>query len=160
MRFYAGAVPDDLVRRFPGWEWVPLESTVDYYRFNAVKLEDLLAAAHLFWPHLVEADGSVFLASRYNPMLIAELRQRFAGAHQAVKRWVNARELGDIFNTFDDHDTTSLDRQDLVERLGTVLTLFWTLRLRTLFPRRRFVVKVGEEIEGSTGWAITFYEDA
>src|SRR6266567_3407676 len=53
-------------------------------------------------------------------------------------------------------DSPSVHDDVLITAFGETLRFFWSLRLQTLFPDRKFVVEVDEGIE--RGLAITFYQ--
>ncbi len=55
-------------------------------------------------------------------------------------------------------DSPSVHDDVLITAFGETLRFFWSLRLQTLFPDRKFVVEVDEGIEGERGLAITFYQ--
>jgi hypothetical protein len=158
MQRFAGAVSDDLVRRFTGWEHVPSSTTVGDDRCHPVGIEPRLAAAHLWWPDVVEVDGAVCCASRYSPALAHALTPRFGSDQHRVERWMPARERSAVCVTLVDRDITGPGWEDLATALGTVLSLFWSLRLRAGFPQRRCMITTREGIAAASGWALTCAE--
>jgi hypothetical protein len=65
--------------------------TVGDYRHNQVSTEKLLGVAHLFWPELIEVDGAVFLAARYNKANADHLKHKLGFDTQQLERWINGR---------------------------------------------------------------------
>lgn len=158
MRVHEGIVPDDLVRCFPGWEHDESGASLADYQINFVGLEQLLAAANRLWPTVIEDGNLVLIGGRYHPDYVQQMRTQFENDKTRIERWINARELIDLFmgDRFAGHP--ALQREDLLRAVGEVLTFFWSLRLKILFPNRTFVVEVSDTIEGASGLAITVYE--
>ena len=81
-----------------------------------------------------------------------------------IERWVNAWSVSEFFDRYDwfypDRvNPVSQQEQDLfVHALGESIQMFWSLRLKQLFPPREFVFELGDDIEGENGLTITFYE--
>jgi hypothetical protein len=124
--------------------------------FNTVDIESMLAASSVYWPTIIQDEGHVFIAEFYTPGL-EPLKKQFDNDKQRIERFVNAWSLAEFFLT--EAYTPSVESDEILTTFGEVLRFFWSLRLSTLFPNRHFVVEVGEEIEGESGLAITFYEE-
>jgi hypothetical protein len=113
----------------------------------------------LFWPAIVEDDGLVILAKFYRQERIPALKTRFANDQSHIERWVNAWALCDYFRSQQFSGDHALADDELVGAFGQAPRLFWSLRLKTLFPTRTFIVEVGDDIEGEDELTITCYED-
>jgi hypothetical protein len=94
---YPGVLPDDLVRRFPGWEGVDPTVTLADFRSGYVGLEQMLAASHLLWPSIIEDEGAIFIERSYHAEPARQLRAKFGGDDRHIERWMNAQELIDFF---------------------------------------------------------------
>lgn len=121
---------------------------------NSVGIEDTLAVSNVLWPTIVEDDGYVFVADFYNQNL-ERLKTQFHNDKRTIERQVNAWSLADFFLMA---SSPSVDSEVLITKFGEMSHFFWSLRLKTLFPEREFIVDVDENIEGERGLSITFYE--
>ncbi|HEX9067749.1 MAG TPA: hypothetical protein VF807_03185 [Ktedonobacterales bacterium] len=149
---YRGVVPDTLLEHLTVHTRTWMNTA-----FNLVGIERMLAAATVFWPDIVEEDGYVFIAEFYT-QAIEGLMERFGGDKRRIERWVNAWSLETFFLGDELALSPALSDSALLTAFGEILRHFWVLRLQTLFPNRRFIVEVGEEIEGELGLSITLYE--
>ena len=155
MHVYDSIVDDDVLKHFTGWEGMRATGfTLPDYITNKGTVEAAVAFASLFWPAIVEDEELVVWAKYYRQGQIPELRARFTNDKSRIERWLNAQSLRGIFMM----QQFSGDDEELVSAFGQALQLFWSLRLKTLFPTRTFVVELGEDIEGEDGPSITFYE--
>jgi len=150
MKVYESVVSDTLLQHFQEQRG----RTLMNHAANSVGIEDTLAVSDVLWPTIVEDDGHVFIADFYNKNL-ERLKAQFHNDKRAIERQVNAWSLADFFLLA---SSPSVDSDVLITKFGEVLHFFWSLRLKTLFPGREFVVEVGEDIEGERGLSITFYE--
>jgi hypothetical protein len=159
MHSYDSVVHDDLIDKFSGWEGRRAQgATLLDYITNQGTLEAAVAFASFFWPAIVEDDGLVILAKFYQQDQIESLKARFANDKGRIERWVNAWALRDFFRAQQFSGDPVLADEELVGAFGQALRLFWSLRLKVLFPTRTFIVEVGDDIEGEDGPTITFYE--
>ena len=160
LQIYGSLVDDDLIDRLPGWEGMrSLGTTLPDYFTNVGTLETAVASVALFWPAIVEDGELVLLAKYYRQEQIPELRAQFANDRRRIERWLNACALREFFRAQQFASAPALADYELLTAFGQALQLFWSLRLKTLFPTRTFIVEVGEDIEGEDGPTITFYED-
>ncbi len=159
MKVYEGIVSEALLSHFSEQRG----RTLMNHAANSYGIEEALAMASVFWPTIVEDDGHVFIAEFYTPGLQV-LKERFHNDKRKIERWVNAWSLPEFFyryQRYSAHDTrppSAIDDETLVQAFGEVLRFFWSLRLKSLFPDKEFVIEVGDAIEGESGLTITFYE--
>jgi hypothetical protein len=150
MKRYESVVSDALLEHFAQ----PQGQTLMNHAANTCGMEDVLATAAVMWPTIVEDEGYVFIAEFYTQSL-QRLKTQFQHDKRKIEKWVNAWSLADFFLLA---DSPSVHDDTLITAFGETLRFFWSLRLKTLFPQRDFVVEVGEGIEGERGLAITFYQ--
>lgn len=86
---------------------------------------------------------------------IRRLEEQFNCDKTKIEQWVNSTSLGEFFiGSY----TKSMDNDKIINEFAKVLTYYWGMRVKELFPDRNIVVKVGNEIMGELGLAITMYE--
>jgi hypothetical protein len=86
------------------------------------------------------------------------VRERFGNDPSRIESWINAWALTDYFRRQQFDGDLILGDDGMLRGLGEALKLFWSLRLKTLFPTREFLVEMGDDLEGDDGLAVTFYE--
>lgn len=159
MRRYYSVVDDDVLEHIPEWKGRRAQgATLLTYLLNQGTIEAAIACASLFWPEIVEDDGLVFLALYYRQDQVPKLRTRFADDKRQIERWLNAHSLREFFMFQQFKGDPAGADEELVSAFGQAMQHFWSLRLKTLFPTRTFIVELGDEIEGENGPTITFYE--
>src|SRR5258706_7164123 len=159
MQAYDSVVHGDLLDHFSGWQGTrAVDTTLRDYITNQGTLEAAIASAALFWPAIVEDEGCFYLATRYERDDLESVRAHFANDKRRIENWVNGWALADFFRAQQFAGDPVLDDEELLGAFGRALQLFWSLRLKTLFPTRKFIVEVSDEIEGEDGLSITFYE--
>jgi hypothetical protein len=161
MQIYPSLISAELLTRVAGWDdlvsnglsWKDLAS-------NDVDLEHTLAVSAVFWPDIVEDEGHVFIGYFYREPHLDQLKLQFGADKRRIERWTNAWALADFFRGSQLADSPFSPDPVLLNAFGEALQLFWSLRLKALFPERRFQVELGENIEGEDGLTITVYEEA
>jgi hypothetical protein len=159
MKVYESIVSETLLSHLPE----PRGRTFMNHAANSYGIEEALAMASLFWPTIVEDEGHVFIAEFYNPGLEI-LKEQFHHDKRKIERWVNAWSLPEFFYRYQRYQSqdippaSAIDDELVVQAFGEVLRFFWSLRLKTLFPDREFIIEVGDAIEGEAGLSITLYE--
>lgn len=128
---------------------------------NTCGIEETLSVASVFWPVLLEIEDCIFVEEFfYNGSDPVEkfhsLMRQFHEDKRQVELFANAWSLADFFFMA---DSPSVHDDTLITAFGEVLKFFWTMRLKTLFPERNFVVEVGDAIAGERGLTITFYQE-
>jgi hypothetical protein len=90
-----------------------------------------IAFASLFWPKLIEVDGCVLLAERYDPETFRQWRDKLGDKREAIERTVNHIHLWDLFDPESDEVP---DEQ--VRVLATTIAHTWRCALNQQFPGR------------------------
>lgn len=103
-----------------------------------------LAFASLFWPDLVEVDGSVFIAEQYDATVYADWRTRLGDQPDAIERVMNHVHLSDLF-----HPASEDVPPEELDRLAGMMAETWRVALARQFPERDgHVVLESEEDDG------------
>src|SRR5438034_4363130 len=147
MKIYESVVSESFINYFYQRRGLTLMN----HAANTYDIEQTLATASVLWPAIIEDDGHVFIAEFYNKKL-EQLRTQFRGDKRKIERWVNAWSLDDFFLLA---SSPAQRNEVMLNAFAETLRFFWSLRLRTLFPSREFVVELGRDIEGERGMAIT-----
>jgi hypothetical protein len=155
MKIYESVISETLLQAFP----IQGPSTLMSYAGNLVGLPETLSVAGLLWPCIVEDEGLFFLAQYYSSDNIAQEKEKYQRITQAEKQQLervsNAMSLGQHFWS---ENTAVLKNEKLLYALGETLKFFWSMRLKTTFPDKSFIVELGENIAGEEGMVITFYQ--
>lgn len=160
MKVYESIVSETLLSHLP----IQRGRTFMNHAANSYGIEEALAMASLFWPTIVEDEGHVFIAEFYHPGLEI-LKEQFHHDKRKIERWVNAWSLPEFFYRYQRYQSqdippaSAIDDELVVQAFGEVLRFFWSLRLKTLFSDREFIIEVGDAIEGEAGLSITLYEE-
>ena len=115
---------------------------------------DALLYARLFLPEFAEVDGMVFLKDTVDdaggPEGIRKSRDQFANQRDCER----SLNLFQIYLNFPNHLRESVEGDDRL--LAEQLVNAWALRLRQLYPTRKFHVSV---IEEDAETSVSFYQE-
>lgn len=106
-----------------------------------------LAFASLFWPELIDVDGSVFLAERFDASAYAQWRSQLGDRPEAIERTMNHVHLWDLFQP---------EREEVpageLDRLAEIMAETWRVALARQFPERsgQVLLESGDEDYGPT----------
>ncbi|MCM1045527.1 MAG: hypothetical protein NC417_08440 [Candidatus Gastranaerophilales bacterium] len=119
---------------------------------NSYDIEMAIGFAALFCPEIVEVDGCIFIAEFYNGN-IQELKKAYKTVRE-IEMFVNSWSLTSLLKDNDDIDYSI----GFIDEFAKAIQYFWQMRLNILFPDKRVVVEIGEEIMGEEGMAVTLYQ--
>lgn len=108
-----------------------------------------LLFSELFWPNFIEIDNMIFLETTFEDK--SDLQQlhmaieRYKGDRQKIEESFNTVEVPSLFGA-KVQDTS--DEEDII--LANTLASMWRARLKEIFPKKKFVVKVldSDQTEG------------
>lgn len=130
---------------------------------NCNSLEDIIAISHLLCPDFIQIGEYVFVSEFFNEdgeeaihKKIEKLEVRFGRNKKIIEKWVNSWSIGDLFINCTDE---AFQDETLIIQFCEILTYNWKRRLKELFPNKRMLVEIGNEIMGELGLAITVYEE-
>lgn len=122
---------------------------------NTCSIDDFIAVSSILCPEIIEIDGCIFISDFYHDN-IQDLKKQFNDDRKKIEQWVNTWSLGDFFV---DAHTDSIENEKIIQQFGDVLVHFWTKRIKELFPDRKIIIKLGENIMGESGLAITIFQE-
>jgi len=123
---------------------------------NTCGIEETLAVASVLCPEVVEVKGYVFISEFYNGN-IDNLEEQYNHNKKDIEMFVNSWSLADFFLQSSDE---SVHKDEIIEEFGKVIKYFWQLRMKELFPDKKIVVELGDEIMGERGLTITVYQES
>lgn len=147
MTKYPSIVSDDLLTEFEN----PLKDTLFNNAMWTCGVEERLGTIGMLCPEIIEVDGCIFVADFQNQERFD--RMQLTRTKYEIERWTNADSVADLFSS-----GVSVKNDPLLEAFANALQFFWSLRLKTLFPEREFVVELGMYLEGEEGLTITLQE--
>ncbi|GCE11033.1 hypothetical protein [Tengunoibacter tsumagoiensis] len=156
MEVFESIVGDELLAEFP--KKGPRFLTG--YAGHFVGLPETLSVVSVLWPRIIEIDGLVFLDYQFQ---YTETRFKVEPKYshlsveekQHIERLMNACSLGQMFYG---ESIEVLDDVTLFKAYEETLKFFWSLRLQSLFPTKKFYIETGNNIAGEEGMVITFYQ--
>lgn len=150
MKVFHSIVRADIMKYFSNLRGASLMNNAA----NTCSIEQVLSAASIFCPEILEVNGCIFIAEFYNGNII-DLERVYEYDRKQIEMYVNSWSLADFFLLASD-DSVQVD--EIIEEFGKVLQYFWRIRMRQLFPKRNIVVELGDEIMGERGLTITVYQ--
>lgn len=154
---YKSVIEKDIFNEFSVQKGYDLYS----HACNGCIIEDYLAIANMFSPEIIEIDNYIFLASMFEEKgdeakkKLRKLEKQFT-SKKDIEKWVNSKSIGEFFI---DQDSPSLNNDLILDQFCNTLKYYWELRFKTLFPQRKIVVEIGNEIMGELGLSVTVYEE-
>lgn len=127
---------------------------------NGCIIEDYLAIANIFCPDIIEVDNYIFLADMFEERdedakeKIRTLEEQF-NTKEDIEKWVNSKSVGEFFIG---QESLSLNNNNILNQFCNTIKFFWENRLKELFPERKVMVEIGNEIMGELGLSITMYQ--
>lgn len=151
MKVFQSIVSADIMKYFRNVRGASLMNNAA----NTCSIEQVLSAASIFCPEILEVNGCIFIAEFYNGNII-DLERVYEYDRKQIELYVNSWSLEDFFLLACD-DSVQVD--EIIEAFGTTLQYFWKIRMRQLFPGRNIAVELGYEIMGEQGLSITVYQE-
>jgi hypothetical protein len=122
---------------------------------NTCSIDNFIAVSSILCPEIIEIEGYIFISEFYHNN-IQELKKQFDNDRKKIEQWVNSWSLGDFFVAA---YTDSIENERIIKQFGNVLVYFWERRLNELFPDKKIIVEIGENIMGENGLTITIYQE-
>lgn len=123
---------------------------------NTCGIEETLAVASVLCPEIIEVNGCIFISEFYNGN-IDSLEEQFKYNKKEIEMFVNSWSLADFFLQASDE---SVHKDEIIEAFGKVIQYFWGMRMKELFPDKKIIVELGDEIMGERGLTITVYQES
>ena len=149
MKKYKSIVNEEVLKEFHVIRGRSLMNHVS----NLYDIEMAIGFASLYCPEVVEVEDCIFISEFYNDN-IDSLRKQFA-TRKDIEIFVNSWSLETLLatNCKINYDT------DHSDEFARAIKYFWQLRMKELFPDRKIVVEIGEEIMGEIGLSVTMYQE-
>ena len=132
------------------------------YTTYKCKMDGLIAAAYLFCPQIIQVKDYIFIKQFWNCNAeksishIRRLEEQYGNDKKSIEMSVNTWSIGDFFIG----DSSELmDNEKLIQQFGDAIVYFWKIRVKELFPERKIVVELGNNLVGDFGLCITMYEE-
>ena len=109
--------------------------------------------ASLYCPEVIEIDGCIFIAEFYNDN-IDSLKKQYQN-RKDIEMFVNSWSLETLLAN---NENLNYDI-NYIHEFAKAIKYFWELRMKTLFPDRKIMVEIGEEIMGEIGLSVTLYQE-
>ena len=120
---------------------------------NSYDIEAAIGFASLYCPEVIEIDGCIFIAEFYNGN-IDSLKKQYQN-RKDIEMFVNSWSLETLLA---DNEKLNYDI-NYIHEFAKAIKYFWGLRMKTLFPDRKIMVEIGEEIMGEIGLSVTLYQE-
>lgn len=159
IRTFESVIDDCIISKIKQANWC-----ADLGQYAAYKcgIDGLLAAAYLFCPQIIQVKEYIFIKQFWNCSIeesikcIDKLEKQYHNDKKAIEMSVNTWSIGDLFLG----DSGELmDNEEILTQFGDALVYFWGNRVKDLFPDRKIVVELGNDLMGEFGPCITMYED-
>lgn len=144
-------LPDyNRLRAEAGWDF-----TLRNYIESCGSVELAVAFAKLFWPDFVEHHECVIRSDGFSADNFAVWSKRLSGDCAAIERVLNQLHVSELVPS----DTTELD-VSVIRYLAETITAMWTARVKSLFPERRFVVRLEHaDDDSASGPTVILYQE-
>lgn len=157
VNMYEGIVKNAIYKEFAKKNGASLFN----FAANNCSIEEFISISYVLCPDFIEVNGYVFISDLFATEgeeginEVRRLEQEFNYDKKKIEQWVNSWSLGDFF--IGKH-CESMDNDRILEQFGKVLIYNWSRRLNELFPEKKMVVEIGNEIMGELGLTVTVYE--
>lgn len=148
---YKSIVKNEIFNEFTNQNGISLMNHVA----NTCGIEEFIAVASILCPEIIEVNGCILISEFYQNN-IERLEEQFGNDRKKIEQFVNTWSLGDFFLQA---YTESVENDKIINQFGEVLVHFWGLRMKELFPDKKIVVEIGENIMGESGLAVTLYQE-
>lgn len=132
------------------------------YAIYKCKIDGLIAAAYLFCPQIIQVKNYIFIEQFWNCNgedsfgRISRLEEQYHNNKKAIEMSVNTWSIGDFFVG---EYGKIMDNDKIIIQFANAIVYFWKRRIKELFPDRKIVVKLDNDLMGEFGLCVTMYED-
>ena len=159
IKIFESVIDSDIINKIEEANWCT--DLIQYATYKC-KIDGLIASAYLFCPQFIQIKDYIFIKQFWNCNIeesincIDRLERQYHNDKKAIEMSVNTWSIGDFFVG----DSGELmDNDDIVIQFGKVIVYFWENRVKDLFPDRKIVVKLGNDLMGELGLCVTMYEE-
>jgi hypothetical protein len=112
--------------------------------------EQMISILDFFYPRFIERDDCVFLLEQLEAFDLNALKEKYKNQRTQIEEVVNSVDFTDIINSH----LPNNDFESLVQQIAHL----WKLRLKEIFPNRKFNVQVSD-FSGDGAWGIIVSQD-
>lgn len=158
LKFYKSIVNNEIQKEIHKAEWA--EDLIQYGIYKC-DIDGLIAAGALFCPELVCMNDYVLIRQFMNCTdedifdYVNELEEIYHYSKKEIEMCVNSWSIADLFIN---SDAEIMKNENVINQFAEMLSYFWKMRVKQLFPEKNIVVELGNEIMGELGMCITMYE--
>ncbi len=156
---FKSIVDETIKREIKDAEWCT--DLIQYSTYKC-KMDGLIAAAYLFCPQVIQVKDYIFIKQFWNSNVeesierIHILEERYGNDKKSIEMSINTWSLGDFFIG---DANESMDNEKLIQQFGEAIVYFWKNRVKELFPERKIIVELGNNLMGEFGLCVTMYEE-
>ena len=133
------------------------------YATYKCNIDGLIASAYLFCPPIIQVKDYIFIKQFWNcsdeesTNYIDKLEEQYHFDKKTIEMHVNTWSIGDFFVGNTDE---LMDNIEILNQFGNAIVYFWQRRVKDLFPDRKIIVRLGNNLMGEFGLCVTMYEEA
>lgn len=159
IRIFESVIDSDIINKIEEANWCT--DLVQYATYKC-RIDGLIASAYLFCPQIIQVKDYIFIKQFWNCSVeesitcIDILEKQYHNDKKTIEMSVNTWSIGDFFVG----DSGELMNNDeIIIQFGNAIVYFWKNRAKDLFPDRKIVVRLGNDLMGELGLCVTMYEE-
>lgn len=159
VKVFESLIDNSIIDKIENANWCA--DLVQYATFKC-GIDGLIASAYLFCPQIIQVKDYIFIKQFWNCNekesidYINRLEEQYHNDKKAIEMSVNTWSIGDFFVG----DASQLmDNDEIIVQFGNAIVYFWSSRIKALFPDRKLIVRLGNNLMGELGVCVTMYEE-
>lgn len=159
VKVFESLIDNSIIDKIENANWCA--DLVQYATFKC-GIDGLIASAYLFCPQIIQVKDYIFIKQFWNCNekesidYVNRLEEQYHNDKKAIEMSVNTWSIGDFFvgNT-----SELMDNDEIIVQFGNAIVYFWNSRIKDLFPDRKLIVRLGNNLMGELGVCVTMYEE-
>ena len=158
IKIYESIVDETIKNEIKETDWCT--DLIQYTTYKC-KIDGLIAAAYLFCPQIIQVKDYIFIKKFWNCSVeesaerVSSLEEQYGNDKKNIEMSVNTWSIGDFFVG----DSSELmDNEKVIQQFGDAIVYFWGCRVKELFPEKKIIVELGNDLMGEFGLCVTMYE--
>lgn len=159
IKVYESVINSKIINEIKDANWCT--NLVQYATYKC-KIDGLIAAANLFCPQIIQIKDYIFIEQFWNCNeedsfeRISRLEEQYHNDKKAIEMSVNTWSIGDFFVG---EASELMDNDKIMIQFAEAIVYFWKSRVKDLFPDKKIVVKLDNDLMGEFGLCVTMFED-
>ena len=159
IKVFESVIEKEIVNKIKGAKWCT--DLVQYATYKC-KIDGLIASAYLFCPQIIQVKDYIFIKQFWNYSAeesmdyIDRLEKQYHNDKKAIEMSINTWSIGDFFVG---DSGEFMDDEEIILQFGNAIVYFWENRVKDLFPNRKIIVKLDNDLMGEFGLCVTMYEE-